>query len=56
MTKPIVNRYCVGKGEKVVPWSCECCKRCWLYVDGRPVNRCPWGGPFTGYEKVETAR
>ena len=32
------------------PTSCACCAKCWLDLK---TGHCLYGGPFTGYVKVE---
>jgi hypothetical protein len=57
MTKPvrqIRNVFCTDEEDRVIPWSCSCCVRCWMFVaslDGAKNGKCPFGGPFGGYEK-----
>jgi hypothetical protein len=59
MTKPqiIRNVYCTDPEDRVIAWTCPCCKSCWKYVTskhGLKNGRCPFGGPFEGYVKTET--
>lgn len=61
MTQPKVvkNVYCVDPEDRVIPWACSCCQRCWLFVaskDGKKNNTCPYGGPFGGYEREDPAQ
>ena len=62
--KPIRNKYCIDKEDLVIPFKCECCRQCYLFVqsknikleDGNIVNKngtCPYGGPFNGYNKKD---
>ena len=54
--KLTTNRYCTEPEDKVIAWSCPCCRSCWLYVasrGNRKNNSCPYGGPFGGYEKQD---
>lgn len=56
MTRPQIvrNVYCTDPEDRVVPWSCACCNRCWLFVasnQGRKNGTCPHGGPFHGYDR-----
>ena len=49
----------------IIPHSCDCCVKCWLFVDqhgtpsvtldkmGRPRNHCVYGGPYFGYIEIE---
>ncbi len=58
MTTPkiIRNVYCTDPEDRVVEYSCPCCKRCYLYVASRrglKNGRCVCGGPFGGYRKTE---
>jgi hypothetical protein len=58
MTKPRIvrNVYCTEPEDRVIPWTCACCKSCWLFVasrEGRKNGTCPFGGPFGGYIKAE---
>lgn len=32
----------------VIPWKCDCCKVCWLYVDTKRKGTCVHGGPYKG--------
>ena len=48
--KIVKNVYCTEPDDSVIPWSCPCCTRCWLFVEGGKKGRCPWNGPFTGHE------
>jgi hypothetical protein len=46
------NKYCTDPEDRVIPWSCPCCVKCWLFVaskDGKKNGRCPFNGPFDGY-------
>ena len=59
MTHPKITRniYCVDPEDRVVPWTCPCCKSCWTYVASKKDGKngmCPFGGPFEGYSR-ETA-
>lgn len=54
MTVPkiVKNVYCTELEDRVVPWACACCQRCWLFVASRKGlknGRCPFGGPFGGF-------
>ncbi len=56
MTTPkiIRNVYCVDPEDRVIPWSCPCCAKCYLFVasrKGRKNNTCVYGGPFEGFKK-----
>lgn len=63
-TKPIWDElYSYGtiweKRAWVIPWSCECCKSCWLRTNeyGQPIKlgdkiKCVWDGPYKGYIEV----
>ena len=37
----------------VAATSCPCCKSCWAYAAGPYEGRCVYGGPFTGYVRIE---
>lgn len=50
--KPIRNVYCSDKEDTVVPHSCECCTKCWVFVtskDNMKNGKCPYNGPFRGF-------
>lgn len=56
MTGPKVTRnvYCTDPEDRVIPYSCPCCVKCWLFVASRNNLKngiCPYGGPFTGFRK-----
>lgn len=53
LPKIIRNVYCTDPEDLVVAHSCPCCKKCWLFVAGPKKGQCAFGGPFTGYIKVE---
>ena len=57
MTTPKIvrNVYCTDPEDRVIPYSCKCCVKCWLFVAGRKQGSCPFGGPFGGFEKQEEA-
>lgn len=40
-------------GHRMTPYSCACCKKCWVYVEGKHEGRCLHGGPYKGYEEVK---
>lgn len=42
------------QGPKMISWSCGCCKRCRLVVEGPLAGKCYYGGPFSGYYNTET--
>lgn len=54
MTKPKVirNVYCDHPDDRVIEYSCPCCKKCWLFVAGPRRGKCPFGGPFGGFEDL----
>ena len=41
--------------EIVIPWTCPCCTKCWMIVEGKRKGRCVYGGPYKGYVEVERA-
>jgi hypothetical protein len=54
MTTPKVKRnvYCTEPEDRVIAWSCPCCKKCWLFVasrEDRKNGKCVFGGPYGGY-------
>lgn len=66
----IVNSYCDDPEDRVIPTSCPCCTRCWLFVQARqvPVVRdgkitgykskvgtCVFGGPHGGWDRENAA-
>ena len=54
MTSPKITRnvYCTEPDDRVIARSCPCCTKCWLFVAGKKVNQCAFGGPFTGFKHV----
>lgn len=54
-TKIVRNTYCTDPKDRVVPWSCPCCSKCWLFVAGPRKGACAFGGPFQGYEHLASA-
>lgn len=58
MTKPQIvrNVYCTDPEDRVVAWTCVCCKSCWVFVasrENRKNGSCPHGGPFGGYVREQ---
>lgn len=40
--------------EKMIPYSCQCCNKCWFVIESkRRQGRCIHGGPYQGYVEVE---
>jgi hypothetical protein len=56
MLEPVRNHVCDDRRDLVVPYSCACCTKCWLFVAGNKVGRCPYNGPFNGYVHVGEAQ
>jgi len=54
MTTPKIvrNVYCTHPDDRVMAWTCPCCKQCWLYVAGPKKGMCAFGGPMDGYLKI----
>lgn len=40
-------------GCKIVPITCSCCTKCWLFIEGPRANSCVHGGPYKGYVEVK---
>jgi hypothetical protein len=54
MTSPKIarNHYCTDPEDRVIPWTCKVCERCWVFVasrEGRKNGTCPFGGPFGAF-------
>lgn len=49
LPKPFKNIYCTDRDDMVIEWKCECCNKCYLYVQSNKIGSCPYGGPFSGY-------
>jgi hypothetical protein len=53
--KIVRNVYCIDPEDRVIPWSCPCCEKCWLFVASRKNRKngaCVFGGPHEGFKHV----
>lgn len=51
----VKNVYCTDPEDRVIPWKCKNCRKCWLFVAskrGKKNGSCPFGGPHQGSVKV----
>jgi len=37
---------------KIIPYTCPCCNKCWIYIEGPRKGCCIHGGPYKGYVYV----
>lgn len=51
------NVYCTDPEDRVIPTSCPCCSKCWMFIASKGGTKngiCVFGGPFTGFTQCES--